>query len=156
MLSSYGTGEDSWESLDCKIKPVNPKGNLPWIFSGRTDAKAEASIIWAPGIKSQLIGKDPDAWKDWRQEEKRTRWLGGITDSTDMSLSKLQEMVKDRENQYAAAHGVAKCQIRLSDWTTTKINLKTNQKIIYVWFFYYFENAVWDYEVVRIKNASPS
>ena len=143
--------------LDCKeIKPFNPEGNKSWIFIGRTDAKAEASILWALGIKTQLIGKDPDAWKNWRQEEKRTRWLGGITNSTDMNLSKLQEMVKNRENWYAAVHGVAKCQTRLSDWTTTKINLKTNQKIIYGWFFYYFENAVWDYEVVRIKNASPS
>ena len=57
--------------LDCKeIKPVNPKGNQPWIFIGRTDAKAEAPILWLPEVKSQLIGKDPDIGKDWRQEEK--------------------------------------------------------------------------------------
>ena len=60
-------------SLDCKeIKPVNPKGNLLWIFIGRTDADAEAPILWWPDVKSQLIGKSPDAGKDWRQEEKRT------------------------------------------------------------------------------------
>ena len=59
--------------LDSKeIKPVNPKGNQSWIFIGRTDAKAEASILWPPDLKSQLIGKDPNAQKDWRQEEKRT------------------------------------------------------------------------------------
>ena len=57
--------------LDCKeIKPVNPKGNQPWIFIGRTEAEAKASILWPPDVKSWLIGKDPDAGKDWRQEEK--------------------------------------------------------------------------------------
>ena len=58
--------------LDWKeIKPVNPKGNQPWIFIGRTDAEAEAPVVWAPDAKSQLTGKDPDAAKDWRQKE---RW----------------------------------------------------------------------------------
>ena len=62
-------GEDSWESLDCKeIKPVNPKGNQSWIFLRRTDAKAEAPVLWPPDTKSQLIRKDPDAGKDQRQE----------------------------------------------------------------------------------------
>ena len=65
------TLEKTLESpLDCKeIKPVNPKGNQPWIFIGRTDAEAEAPILWPPDAKSQLIGKDPDAGKDWGQEE---------------------------------------------------------------------------------------
>ena len=59
--------------LDCKeIKPVNPKGNQPWIFIGRTNAEAEVPILWLPDVKSQLTGKDPDAGKDWRQEEKGT------------------------------------------------------------------------------------
>ena len=57
--------------LDSKIKPVNPKGNQSWIFIGRTDAEAEAPIVWPPDTKSQLTGKDPDAGKDWGQEEKR-------------------------------------------------------------------------------------
>ena len=57
--------------LDCKeIKPVNPKGNQPWIFIGRTDPKAEAPILWTPDAESQLTGKDPDAGEDWRQKEK--------------------------------------------------------------------------------------
>ena len=58
-------------SLDSKeIKPLNPKGNKPWIFVGRTDAEAEAPILWPPDLKSWLFGKDPDAGKDWRQKEK--------------------------------------------------------------------------------------
>ena len=58
-------------SLDCKeIKPVNPKGNQSWVFTGRTDAEAETPILWAPDSKSRLTGKDPDAGKDWRREEK--------------------------------------------------------------------------------------
>ena len=69
-----------------EIKPVNPKGKQYWIFLGRTGAKAEAPILWPPDAKSQLFGKDPDAWKDWRQEEKGTtedeivgwhHWLNG-------------------------------------------------------------------------------
>ena len=56
--------------LDCKIKPLNPKENQPWIFIGRTDAEAEASVLWPPDAKGQLIGKDPDAGKDWGQVEK--------------------------------------------------------------------------------------
>ena len=85
--------------LDCKeIKPVDPKGNLSWIFIGRTDAEAEAPILWPPDEKSWLIfRKDPDAEKDWRQEEKGTtedEELDGITELMDMSLSKLQETVK--------------------------------------------------------------
>ena len=72
ILLNYGV--DSWKlilesPLDSKgIKPVNPKGNQPWIFIGRTDAEAEAPILWLPDGKSWLIGKDPDAGKDWRQK----------------------------------------------------------------------------------------
>ena len=68
----YMVLENMLESLlDSKeIKSVNPKGNKPWIFIGRTDAEAEASILWPPDVKSRLIGKDPDAGKDWSQEKK--------------------------------------------------------------------------------------
>ena len=70
MLSKCGATEDSWESLESKeTKPVNPKGNEPWIHTGRTDAETGAPILWAPDVKSQLTGKDPDAGKDWGQEK---------------------------------------------------------------------------------------
>ena len=71
MLSNCGIGEDSWEPLGCKeIKPVNPKRNQSWIFIGRTDDEAEAPLLWPPDAKNWLAEKDPDAGKDWRQEEK--------------------------------------------------------------------------------------
>ena len=67
VLFNYGAREDSWEPLDSReIKSVHPKGNQPWIFIERTDAEAEALILWPPDVKNQLIGKDPDAGKDWR------------------------------------------------------------------------------------------
>ena len=94
------------------FKPVYPKGNQPWIFIERTDAEAEAPILWPPDPKSQCFGKDPDYWKDWRQKEKGTaenEMLEGITDSMDMSnLNKLQEIMKDREACHASFHGVTK------------------------------------------------
>ena len=71
MLLNCGVGEDSESPLGCKeIQPVHPKGKLSWIFIGRTDAKAETPILWPPHAKSWLIGKDPDAGRDWGQEEK--------------------------------------------------------------------------------------
>ena len=105
----------------CKeIQPVHPKGNQSWIFIGRSYVKAETPTLWSPDMKNQLIGKDPDAGKCWRQEEKGTRedeMVGWLTDVTDMSLSRLRELVMDRKARRAAVHGVEKNQTRLSYWT---------------------------------------
>ena len=86
------------------------------VFIGRTDAKAETPILWPPHVKSWLIGIDPDARREWGQEEKGTT-EDEITDSMDMSLSELRELVMNREAWRAVIHGVAKSWTRLSDWT---------------------------------------
>ena len=103
--------------LDCKeIKPVKPKRNQTWIFIGRTDAETECHLMG----KSWPVRKDSEAWKTEgrRRGREMMRWLDVITDSTDMSLSKLRNMVKDREAWGTEVYGVTKSQTELSDWTT--------------------------------------
>ena len=108
MLSNCGAREDSWESLGLKeSKAVNPKGNQSWILIGRTDSEAEAPILWPSNVKSQLIVKDPDAGKDWRQEEKKAAEDEMVASLTmDVNLGKLWETVRNREVWHAAVHGV--------------------------------------------------
>ena len=106
--------------LDCKeIKPINPKRNQSWIFVGRTDAEAETPILWPPDTKNWLIEKILMLGKiegRWRRGWQRMRWLDVITDSMDLSLSKVQELVMGRETWHTVVHGVTKSWTQLSDW----------------------------------------
>ena len=107
--------------LDCKeIKPVHPKENQSWIFIGRTDAEAETLILWPPHEKSWLTGKDPNARKDWRLEEKgmtEDEIIGWHHQLNGHEFEQLQELVMDREVWRSAVHGLANSLTWLSNWT---------------------------------------
>ena len=107
--------------LDCKeIQPVHPKGNQSWIFIGRTDAEAEAPILWQPDAKKWLIWKDPDAGKDWKQEEDgmaEDEIVGWHHQQDGREFEQAPGAVMDREAWYAAVYGVTKSRTWLNDWT---------------------------------------
>ena len=153
-------------SLDCKeIQLVHPKGNQSWVFIGRTDVEAETPILWPPDAKNWLIGKDPDAGRDWGREEKGTtedKMADGITGSMDMSLSELRVVVIDREAWRAAVHGVTKSRIRLSDWTELNWMTKGSKHLsmcifsIYLYFFFVQVFCQFIFLIIEFKVSLPS
>ena len=120
MLWNCGAGEESWESVGLQRDQTSQsKGNQPWILIGRTDADAEAPILWPPDVKSWLTGKDPNSGKDWRQDDEGAtedemlewhHWLNG---------HEFEQTLGNRGAWCAAIHGVAKSRTQLIDWTTT-------------------------------------
>ena len=144
MLLNCGAGEDSWGSLDCKeIKPVNPKGNQPWIsLEGlmlKLKLQYSGHLMWrADTLEKTLILGKIEGRK--RRGQQRTRWLDGITDLMDRSLSELQEMVMDREAWHAAVHEVSKNPTWLRDWTTERhlmVNDECPNHLFYCFFIFY-------------------
>ena len=128
MLLNCGVGDTLESPLDSKkIQPVHPKGNQSWIFTGRTDAEAEAPKLWPPDVKNWITGKDPDAGKDWRQEEK-----GTTEDETDGWRHQLNGheceqtlAVGDRQGGLACCSPWGHKETGLSNWTDWLMKRKT-------------------------------
>ena len=118
-----------WKS---KIKPVNPEGNQPWIFIERTDAEAEAPIIWPLDVKSQITGEDSDAGKDWGQEGKGATEDKIVGWHHQLNGYEFEPTLGDRESWCAAVPGVSKSRTQLSNWTPTKSFIFVQQKQFFV------------------------
>ena len=151
-LASWGAREDSWESLGQQgDQSVNPKGNLPQIFIGRTGAEAPTlwPLMWRADSleKTLMLGKiEGRRRRGWQ----RTKWLDGIINSTDMSLSQLRETTKHRDASCAAVHEVAKSWTQLSNWTSTTTaswGCKRNYWIYWLWIPF---SRSWSYFLPRV------
>ena len=151
--------------LDCKeIQPVHPEGDQAWVFIGQTDFEAETPILWPPYVKYWLIGKDPDARRDWGQEEKGTREdeMAGWHHRLDgHGLGRLRELVMDREALCPVIHGVTKSRTRLSDWTelTWSLIIKAikyslvKPEVYYIQRETYFLHTVWSIWFFSIRRS---
>ena len=145
--------------LDCKeIQPVHPKGNQSWVFIGRTDVEAETPILWLPDAKSWLIGKDPDAGKDWGQEEKSTTgWDGWMASPTQRTWV----WVNSGSWWWAERPGVLQSmgsQRVKHDWAT-ELNW-TENILLYNWYYHNIINQPWKsersdntFQVIKEKNC---
>ena len=123
------TLESPLDNKEIKLRRVNLKGNQPWIFTGRTEAEAEAPLLWPPDTKSWLIGKVPDVGKDWGQEEKgatEDEMFGWHNRLNGNEFEQIQEIVINREAWCTAVPGVTKSGTWLCDWT--KLNIVGGEK----------------------------
>ena len=145
MLLNCGVGEDSESPLDCKeIQPVHPKGDQSWVFIGRTDAEAETPVLWPPDENSWFIWKDPDAGKDWGQEEK------GMTEDEMVGWHYRLDGhgfgstpgVGDGQGGLTC-YRVSKSWTRLSDWTELSWNQNSQIKVFFLSIFIHLK--MWNY-----------